>query len=71
MNAIVTLVQSRHRVYAEYRAAAAAREGIGMSLDSGFGEKQLFYLPMVIQLVFSLIVGALFSLMLLFGQPVE
>ncbi len=36
-----------------------------------YADKSLLWLPILIRVVFTLVVGALFTLMLLFGQPVE
>ncbi len=42
-----------------------------MESNAEYGEKSLLLLPIIAQVIFTLVVGALFTLMLLFGQPVE
>lgn len=42
-----------------------------METVSDSGKQLLFLFPAIFQLIFTAIVGALFTLMLMFGQPVE
>lgn len=42
-----------------------------MESETGSGKQLLFLFPALFQFIFTAIVGALFTLMLFFGQPVE
>lgn len=47
------------------------QEGTSMESDTSSGKQLLLFFPALFQLIFTAIVGALFTLMLFFGQPVE